>query len=128
MIEQFIYSYLVSLSLPFGNRVFPLVAPSGAALPLVTYQVITDVIDSDLLGNTSYRRPRVQLSLYSATMIELIALREQLIDAIRTNAFPVQAGIQTINILSTLMLKDSAAGLYRCIVEFQVFYNDSIVN
>lgn len=64
MIEKSIFAQLYAhpgLNALVADRVYPVVLPQGVTLPALTYQVISDVPESDLDGDSDLRNLRVQV-------------------------------------------------------------------
>lgn len=68
MIEKHIFAQLYThtgLSEIIAGRVYPVILPQGVTFPAITYQVISDVPESDLDGDSELRNLRVQVNCWS---------------------------------------------------------------
>lgn len=70
-----------------GNRVYPDVAPVGAALPRIVYQQAGGAsVDSLDIGRDGYRNARIQVSVWAQTRAAASALARTVEDTLTASA------------------------------------------
>jgi hypothetical protein len=66
-----------------ADRIYPLVAPQDAPLPLVVYTRISSGREYSLAGYSNLENPRMQIDCYGTTYTETKALAEAVTTALR---------------------------------------------
>lgn len=66
-----------------STRIYPVLAPQGAALPMVIFTRISSGREYTLSGATGLENPRVQIDCYSETYSEAKSVSEAVVAAIR---------------------------------------------
>lgn len=126
MLEAALFALLTSFSgvtALCGTRVFPLLLPTNATLPAITWHVVSSVPKSTF-GTSGMIRTRVQFDCWGNEYTDALALRIALISALNgytgtlTNGLFVQNAERVQNI--DYYLRDAMQ--YRLATEF-VFYH-----
>jgi len=74
-------------SSPQQSRIYPVIAPESAALPLIEYSIVTDEPESTLSGVGDLHRQRIQISCHAMTYDGAQALADAVHDALEGNGY-----------------------------------------
>lgn len=75
---------VAQLSAVVSGRIYPLVAPDGAAMPYVVYQRVASTVDNVLAGNGNppIENTRLQIDVWAASYASAQATAEAIKDAL----------------------------------------------
>jgi hypothetical protein len=126
-----LYSWLTAtLSASLATRVYPLLAPSTATLPYLTFQRLTFEETAHLGGQSGLIRSPVQLDVWgeSSEQVETIVLAlHEALDGFSGLMGSVQVERARITGLIDDIEEPSearATGIWRCMVQADVWYRD----
>lgn len=116
MIEQDLYSHLandVEVKALVGNRIYPLLAPTGVQTPYITFQNISNVDLTSYQGENYASKVRFQIDIYSKKYAEVKAV----LGAVKSSMynFPTQ-----VFDFTSRDLYESETGLYRQLIELNL--------
>ena len=105
-----------------STRTYPLVVPPGATFPLCVYSRVSDVPLTELSGPIMLREARYQVSCYSLTRSEALAIAEQVVLALHNYSV---SGLKQARYENMLEILESGAGptgqdLYHVPVDFMI--------
>lgn len=92
MIETDIYLHLTNdeniISL-VGDRIFPMIAPTGTVTPYITYQMISDVDLTSVQGENYGNKTRFQIDIFGKKYLEVKAVKGAVKDAMYNFNLPI---------------------------------------
>jgi hypothetical protein len=82
-LETKIYTLLSGVVAVVGTRIYPLVAPQEAELPLIVYTRISSGREYSMDGYSNLENPRMQIDCFAGTYAEVKTLSEAVVSAMR---------------------------------------------
>ena len=104
-----------------GSRVYPLIRPQDSPLPAIVYQEIFTETYVPADGDSGWRRGRFQWSAWAETYASIKAMRGALVACLNGYA---GGSIERIAIDAMNDDYEPDSGLYRQIVETEIFYRE----
>jgi hypothetical protein len=134
MIESALTSYLLAngdIASLVGTRVYPVLIPQRAALPLLVYQVISDMPDYHLRGESGLTVARIQIDCVAATYSQVKTLAQYV--RLACGGYRGQLGTVAVEWMNAEQFSDMPAEprsgeqetIYRVIVEIRVAYQQT---
>jgi hypothetical protein len=116
MIEQSLYSALTNdstVSALVSTRIYPVIAPQSAALPMIVYQRVSTVPVTSIDGDSGLDSVRMQVSCWAKTYAETKSLAAAVRSAVMANLIGVTD--------SELDDYDAETRSFRVIIDFVVW-------
>jgi len=74
-------------SSPQQSRIYPMIAPESAALPLIEYSTVSEIPISTIAGVDDMDRHRIQMSCHAATFDDAETLADAVFAALEGNGY-----------------------------------------
>lgn len=110
-----------------AERIYPVLLPQDAALPAMSYTVISDLPIYSHHGPVGIRLARVQVDIWSLVSYEEAATIAEAVDMALSGYRGVAAGVKFVAILNTGGNQsnfDIATGLWHRMLEYRVNYGE----
>lgn len=101
-----------------GGRVYPDVAPAGAALPRIVYQSVGGVDETTFDGSDTLQNSRMQVSVWAATRAEAATIMQQVRAAL--TAAPVRG----VPIGAPVSVYEDDTELYGSRQDYSIWYQE----
>lgn len=127
MIEQGLFSLLSSTSsitALVGNRISPVLLPTGSAYPALTYQIVGSSSEPTF-STSGFQRLRVEINCWSDRYLDAVTLRDTVTAALDGFQGVLSDGtyLQNVQSLQTIDFFESDSRSYRAMAEFYLFFN-----
>ncbi|CAD6536389.1 hypothetical protein LMG27952_03142 [Paraburkholderia hiiakae] len=107
-----------ALKLLAGGRVYPSVAPSGAARPYIVYQGVGGADETTLAGADTLQNRRIQVTAWSTTSAEADSINQQIRAALTA------APIGGVPIGAPVDVYEDDTKLYGSRQDFSIWYQE----
>ena len=125
--EAEIYARLLADTLVMatcGGRIYPLMAPQGAAMPYLTYRRVSNVAEEALDAASDLATARIQIDAVASSYTAAAALKGMVRQSLNGWFGPPGGAIQTVRRTNDYDLdeNDEAIRLFRSITDFSVSF------